>query len=151
MTDLTPAVRLYATLHNIKGRWVQDGQKLTPQLADILPRLAAEHERLVAERLAAVTAERDAAIADCQRWLKKYAELQGATTVAYVERNVARKERDAVIAERDRLMAAVQEISRQKKATELETEYDVELADFEGGYDRCIDRARAAINPEAKS
>ena len=33
---------------------------------------------------------------------------------------------------------------RQKKTNEMDTEYDVEVADFEGGYDACIDRARAA-------
>lgn len=37
------------------------------------------------------------------------------------------------------------EISRQKKTTELETEYDVEVADFEDGYDMCVDTARAAF------
>jgi len=38
------------------------------------------------------------------------------------------------------------EIARQKKTDELETEYDVEMADFEGGYDLCIDRARATLS-----
>mgnify|MGYP003409449942 FL=1 len=33
---------------------------------------------------------------------------------------------------------------RQKKTNEMDTEYDVEVADFEGGYDACIDRARAS-------
>ncbi len=36
-------------------------------------------------------------------------------------------------------------IAKQKRTDELETEYDVEVADFEGGYDACIDRARAAL------
>jgi thioredoxin-like negative regulator of GroEL len=40
---------------------------------------------------------------------------------------------------------ALREIARQKKTDELETEYDVEVADFEGGYDLCIDRARATL------
>ena len=34
---------------------------------------------------------------------------------------------------------------RLKRTNELETEYDAECADFEGGYDACIDRARAAL------
>ena len=41
---------------------------------------------------------------------------------------------------------ALREISRQKKTDELETEYDVECADFEGGYDACVDTARAALS-----
>lgn len=40
---------------------------------------------------------------------------------------------------------AIREIAGQKKTDELETEYDVEVADFEGGYDMCIDRARAFL------
>jgi DNA repair exonuclease SbcCD ATPase subunit len=37
------------------------------------------------------------------------------------------------------------EIAQQKKTDELETEYDVEFADFEGGYDWCIDLARTTL------
>ena len=40
---------------------------------------------------------------------------------------------------------ALREIARLNKTDELETEYDVEVADFEGGYDLCIDRARATL------
>jgi hypothetical protein len=43
------------------------------------------------------------------------------------------------------LVEALRDISRQKKTDELDTEHDVEFADFEGGYDACIDRARAAL------
>ena len=43
------------------------------------------------------------------------------------------------------LRAALDEIAKQKRTDELATEYDVECADFEGGYDACIDRARAAL------
>jgi len=56
---------------------------------------------------------------------------------------------DAGFAEYERRLAkaveALREIARQKKTDELETEYDVEVADFEGGYDLCIDRARATL------
>jgi len=41
---------------------------------------------------------------------------------------------------------ALEEIARQKKTDELETEYNVEVASFEDGYDLCIDRARAALS-----
>lgn len=40
---------------------------------------------------------------------------------------------------------ALEDMANQKRTDELETEYDVECADFEGGYDACIDVARAAI------
>jgi hypothetical protein len=43
------------------------------------------------------------------------------------------------------LEKALAEIARQKKTDELDTEYDVEMASFEDGYDLCIDRARAAL------
>ena len=47
-----------------------------------------------------------------------------------------------------RMREALVEIARQKKTDELETEHDAEVADFEGGYDACIDRARAALQGE---
>jgi hypothetical protein len=43
------------------------------------------------------------------------------------------------------LVEALRDISRQNKTDELNTEYDVEFADFEAGYDACISRARAAL------
>lgn len=45
------------------------------------------------------------------------------------------------------LEKALAEIARQKKTEELDTEYDVEMSSFEDGYDLCIDRARAALEP----
>lgn len=47
----------------------------------------------------------------------------------------------------ERLRAALKTIAKQKKTDELETACDVEYADFEGGYDACIDVARAALHP----
>ena len=44
-----------------------------------------------------------------------------------------------------RLRAALEKISMQKKSAELDTEYDVEFADFEEGYDACIEIARQAV------
>ena len=44
--------------------------------------------------------------------------------------------------------AALRDIARQKKTDEMDTEYDVEYADFEGGYNAIIDVARAALKGE---
>ena len=41
--------------------------------------------------------------------------------------------------------AALRDIARQKKTDEMDTEYDVEYADFEGGYNAIIDVARVAL------
>jgi len=51
----------------------------------------------------------------------------------------------ALEAENKALREALEEIAKQKKTSELDTEYEVEHADFEGGYDSCIDRAREAL------
>jgi hypothetical protein len=48
------------------------------------------------------------------------------------------------------LLAAIEEIARQKKSTELDNEYEVECADFEDGYDACIDTARVGAPQEKK-
>ena len=48
-----------------------------------------------------------------------------------------------------RLTEALKEIAHQTHTSELDTEYDVECADFEAGYDACIDRARAALQENA--
>ena len=52
---------------------------------------------------------------------------------------------EQLTAERDRLRGALRDIARQKKADEMDTEYDVEYADFEGGYNAIIDVARVAL------
>ncbi len=49
-----------------------------------------------------------------------------------------------------RLRGALADIGRQNKTDELYTEYDVEVADFEAGYDACIDRARQALDATSK-
>ena len=54
----------------------------------------------------------------------------------------------ALRAENARLRRFAEDTARQKKTTELETEYDVECADFEGAYDFIIDNARAALGGE---
>ena len=48
-------------------------------------------------------------------------------------------------AERDALLDALTDIAKQKRTDEQDTEYDVEHSDFEGGYDTCVNVARAAI------
>ena len=52
----------------------------------------------------------------------------------------------AALDEIDRLREALQDIAKQKKTDELVTVCDVEYADFEDGYDMCIDTARAALH-----
>lgn len=51
-----------------------------------------------------------------------------------------------LVRQRDHMKAALEDIAKQKKTDELETEYDVEVADFETGYDTIIDVARKALN-----
>jgi len=53
---------------------------------------------------------------------------------------------DEAIERIEALEAALEDIAKQKKTDELETEYDVEVADFETGYDTIIDVARKALN-----
>ena len=78
----------------------------------------------------------------------------GANEIAKLERRInalpAAPDMQAAERERaDKLLEALENIARQKKTDELDTDYDVECADFEGGYDAIIDEARTAIR-EAK-
>lgn len=43
------------------------------------------------------------------------------------------------------MVEALEKIAKQMKTDEIETEYDEAVADFEQGYDDCIDTARAAL------
>lgn len=82
--------------------------------------------------------------ADC----KTYPTLEAAKAAAqadYAARILAALEPDPTMV---RMREALEEIARQKRTDELETELDAEHADFEGGYDACIDRARAALQEE---
>jgi hypothetical protein len=88
-------------------------------------------EYVRADLYEALTAERDALIRDRDRWAEE-AQLNTSPIVA-----------ELTVAE---LVGALQKIAAQKKTTELDTEYEVECADFEGGYDAIIDVARAALN-----
>lgn len=71
MTDLTPespAVRLYTVLHGYEPTEIDTTQSLLGFFnGQNLDLLAAEHEKIVSERLAAVVAERDAAITERDR------------------------------------------------------------------------------------
>ena len=51
----------------------------------------------------------------------------------------------AALDEIERLREALEQIAAQKRTDELVTALDVEFADFEDGYDLCIDCARAAL------
>jgi len=53
-----------------------------------------------------------------------------------------------VRSEADRLREALVQIARQKRTDELETEADVEYADFEDGFNTCVNVARAALRGE---
>jgi hypothetical protein len=48
-------------------------------------------------------------------------------------------------AEVERMRGVLKAISKQKRTDELDNEYEVECCDFEGGYDFCINTARAAM------
>lgn len=61
----------------------------------------------------------------------------------FTERYV--KPHNVMAEENARLRAALKEIAGQKKTGELNTEYEVECADFEEGYDACVSTARAAL------
>jgi hypothetical protein len=75
------------------------------------------------------------------------------TTVVHVPAGLLHQAADEITrltARVAELEAALKEIAAQKKTTELVTACDVEYADFEDGYDMCIDRARAALTQPAE-
>lgn len=76
LTPESPAVRLYAALHDYEPIEIDTTKTLLDFFkGQNLDLLAAEHDRLVAERLAAVVAERDAAIAERDRLRDALTEL----------------------------------------------------------------------------
>ena len=82
--------------------------------------------------------------ADC----KTYPTLEAAKAAAqadYAARILAALEPDPTMV---RMREALEEIARQKRTDELETELTAEHADFEGGYDACIDCARIALTDD---
>lgn len=91
--------------------------------------------------LRALLAERDA----LQEQIRALKANKSALEIGVDE---AQAERDAAQAQAKRLWEALEKIAKQKKTTELVTAHDVEFADFEGGYDECIDTARAALAKE---
>ena len=107
---------------------VLNGGTLTPENVSLMVQTIEELEAEVKRMKAAVGILKDgthalATIANEQRARAETAEAKLATAVE-----------------------ALEDIANQKRTDELETEYDVECADFEGGYDACIDVARAAIH-----
>jgi len=141
MTDLTPespAVRLYAALYDYEPSEIDTTQSLLGFFkGQNLDLLAAEHERIVAERLAAVVAERDGALADCQHWRRDYTELQEKHFVLVAER-------DAAIAERERLRDALGYFLTDDR-------FQVAVGGNPIVVEAMLRTARAAINPEARS
>jgi hypothetical protein len=89
------------------------------------------------DRAEAAEAERDALSKACTEW----------SEVSQLNYQRAK----AAEAEVARLRDVLSDIAKQKRTDELETVLDVEYADFEGGYDDCINRARAAIQKENKT
>jgi len=63
---------------------------------------------------------------------------------AYDEISDAADALAALVAERDALREALEEIAKQAPAKDMDEDY-YDAADFEDGYDRCIFRARAAL------
>lgn len=100
---------------------------------------AADHMEALEAQVAEKEKERAALWRKCRN-------LGASLDVAKAVTDTMRRERDTAQAQVAALWEALNEIARQKKTDELETEYDVEVADFESGYDECINRARAALN-----
>lgn len=80
------------------------------------------------------------------KWIKKGFPREEAIFQAdNWEQQKIRKETTDRAAETKRMRDALRRIAIQKKTNELVTEYDIENADFNHGYDTCIDVARAAL------
>lgn len=76
-------------------------------------------------------------------WPAPWLERAVAAAADQIERDGREIER--LTAENQRLREVLEQISIQKRTDELVTAFDVEFADFEDGYDLCIDRARDAL------
>jgi hypothetical protein len=106
------------------------------QMAEICDQLGGFAQ--CAAALRSLASERDALRAENEK-------LRATLNLAVTSHHEAVNTAISLVAERDALRAALRDIARQKKTDELDTEYDVEVADFEGGYDSIIDIARAAL------
>lgn len=122
MNDLTTydaAVRLYFAFIDVKESYQEPLKDYIKSNPPGIVRLAAEHECIVAERLAAVVAERDAAAAELCLWqtfdgdesIEGYSEIAKRYADNFhrikAERDAGIAERDAAIAERDRMRNAL--------------------------------------------
>lgn len=87
----------------------------------------------IADALRSLAAERDSLKADLHDWKAAY----------YGDTKRIEKERDKYEAEYEKLREALEVIAHQPKTDELD--FDVELLDFEGGYDSIIDEARKSL------
>jgi hypothetical protein len=86
-----------------------------------------------------LVAERDAALAEASRHRHE------ANVRVDELRKMLREVGHDARGESTRMREALVKIAKQKRTDELVTAYDVEVADFEGAYDECIDTARAAL------
>jgi len=106
-------------------------QSILLQAAARISELEAENAVLLVTKEAA-----EAGLCHCK---KEAVDTMEANKADALHRAEAAEAKLAVAVER------LTEIARQKKTDELETEYDVECASFEDGFDFCVDRARAAL------
>ena len=119
-------------------------EKLRSQIGDDVQHVF-DHQalfRLAADRIEELEAENFALAA--QQCL--FSDGSGLSGDEWGHQYCAMKRRaEAAEAKLATAVEALEDMANQKRTDELETEYDVECADFEGGYDACIDVARAAI------
>lgn len=106
--------------------WMMERQEAADRIEELEAQLNLAQRQVVAAEFN---------LATCKKYRDTYAECDRIGTQAV-------RELEAKLAE---AMKALNDIARQKKTDELETEYDVEVADFEGGYDMCIDLARTTL------
>ena len=129
------AERLDLAEHDAEERDWRSGANAFAALAKGLRALAP------ADGLAAVDALRVEARENAMQALAS----MGQAHEAYEAQLEAEAELARVRARGERLVEALEDIAKQKRTDELDTEHDVEVADFEGGYDAVINVARAAL------
>ena len=95
-------------------------------------------EQRAADAIETLTRERDEANKHVSFYAKQLGECKSLCVARWELMN-------ADTARIAKLEEALKDIAKQKKTTELVTSCDVEYADFEEGYDTCIDVAREAL------
>lgn len=119
-------------------------------MSDVIDKARALIETLRAIKVCVVRANRDILgvrpINAAQEAIRSGADL---LTALADHADAMKVEQDALRQRVAVLTEALRNIAIQKRTDELITECDVEYADFEEGYDLCIDRARAALQSES--